>query len=379
MNVLNVNVSLDSVSGGGAAERTFQMSRYLARSGVGCTVLTLDIGLTPERIRSIANARVVALPCLFKRFFVPRFSFRQLRQIVVQADVIHLMNHWTLLNAFIYRIARQLNKPYVVCPAGALPVYGRSKLIKYLYNWIVGKKILRNASACIAITPGELPQFQAYGVNPGKVFVIPNGISEEEFPPGDDTLFRHKHRLGDRPFVLFVGRLNHIKGPDLLLQAFCNLKDRFADLHLVFAGPDDGMLAQLRQAANDGGIAQRVHFIGYIGGIDKSLAYRASQLLVIPSRQEAMSIVVLEAGITATPVLLTDQCGFSQIAGIGGGKVVPATVDGLQSGLSDMVKNSQRLKSMGENLKQYVSDNFLWESVVNRYLVLYREQLGLSK
>jgi glycosyltransferase involved in cell wall biosynthesis len=378
MNVLNVNISLDPVSGGGAAERTFQMSRYLARSGIGCTVLTLDTGLSSERISSIANVRVVALPCLLKRFYVPRFSFRQLRHIVAQADVIHLMNHWSLLNALIYWIARQLNKPYVVCPAGALPVYGRSKLIKHLYNWIIGKKILRDANACIAITPGELPQFQAYGVNLGNVFVIPNGISDEEFPPGDDMSFRRKHRLGDCPFVLFVGRLNHIKGPDLLLQAFCNLKDRFADLHLVFAGPDDGMRAQLKRAADDCGLAQRVHFIGYVGGMDKSLAYRASRLLAIPSRQEAMSIVVLEAGITATPVLLTDQCGFSQVAAIGGGEVVPATADGLQSGLSNMLKDSQRLKSMGENLRKYVNDNFLWESVVDKYLALYRD-LGLSK
>ena len=91
-----------------------------------------------------------------------------------------------------------------------------------------------------------------------------------------------------------------------------------------------------------------------------------------------MSIVVLEAGITATPVLLTDQCGFSQVAAIGGGEVVPATADGLQSGLSNMLKDSQRLKSMGENLRKYVNDNFLWESVVDKYLALYRD-LGLSK
>lgn len=379
MKVLNVNATLDPVSGGGTAERTFHMSRQLARSNVGCTVLTLDIGLTPERLESIGNVRVIALPCLFRRLFIPRFSLQRLRQIVTESDVVHLMGHWTLLNAIIYWIARRLGKPYVVCPAGALPVYGRSKLIKRLYNVIVGKKILQHANACIAITRDELPQFEAYGVSPEKVVVIPNGVCEEEFPPGDGEPFRRKHHLGNHPFVLFVGRLNRIKGPDLLLRAFCNLKDRLAGLHLVIAGPDDGMLAQLKQIAGDGSCAERVHFIGHIGGADKSLAYWESRLLVIPSRQEAMSIVVLEAGITATPVLLTDQCGFDPVAGIGGGKVVPATVDGLQSGLSAMVADFQKLAAMGENLRKYVRDNFLWESVVDRYLVLYRERLGLGR
>jgi glycosyltransferase involved in cell wall biosynthesis len=178
---------------------------------------------------------------------------------------------------------------------------------------------------------------------------------------------------------MFIGRLNTIKGPDLLLQAFWNQKDRLKDFHLVFVGPDGGMLSKLKEMVAKLGVNDRVHFLGYLGGADKSQAYHAADLLIIPSRQEAMSIVVLEAGITGTPVLLTDQCGFNEVVGIGGGQVVPASVDGLQQGLVEILREPAQLKSMGANLKKYVFEHFTWDVVIDKYLSLYHKILDTRK
>lgn len=107
--------------------------------------------------------------------------------------------------------------------------------------------------------------------------------------------------LGCVPYVLFLGRLNEIKGPDLLLDAFCRIADRCAEIHLVLAGPDGRMLQRLRAKSKALGIAARVHFAGYLGGRSKVAALRGASLLAIPSRREAMSIVVLEAGVCGCP------------------------------------------------------------------------------
>ena len=123
----------------------------------------------------------------------------------------------------------------------------------------------------------------------------------------------------------------------------------------------------------------RVHFLGYLGGADKFQAYHAADLLVIPSRQEAMSIVVLEAGITGTPVLLTDKCGLDEVERIDGGKVVYATVEGLQNGFLEILKKPDKLKSIGENLKRHVIDNYTWERIINKYIDLYRQLLSNKK
>lgn len=375
MKVLNVIMSLDPVMGGGAVERTFQMSQYLVKAGIDCTILTTDVGLSPKRLSELDGITVIALPCLIKRFIVPMFSFKKIISIVKDVDIIHLMGNWLFLNALVYIIARRFKRPYIVCSAGMLPIYGRSRFLKILYNFLVGKRIIRNADGLIAVTADEIPHFKVYGVNPEKITVIPNGISQRDFQTENDVEVLHEYGLTDIPFVLFVGSLKQIKGPDLLLQAFCNEMGKLQPYHLVFVGPDGGMLSELKDMVKRHNASERVHFLGYLEGVDKSQMYYASKLLVIPSRQEAMSIVVLEAGITSTPVLLTDQCGFSDIAGFEGGKVVPATVEGLQNGLIEILRDTEKLKSMGQNLNTFTCKHFTWDSIIKKHLNLYNQIL----
>jgi len=373
MRVLNVTVTLDPVAGGGTAERTFQMSRFLIKSGVKCMVLSTDLGWSQARARAFAGIEVITLPCLWKRFYLPKVAFKLIRGAVARADVIHIMGHWTILNVLVYLFARRFRKPYVVCPAGALVIYGRSKYLKRLYNFLIGKKIVQQANRFIAVTANERTHFETYGVEADRITVIPNGIDSEEYVARDDIAFRAQHGLGEDPFILFMGRLNRIKGPDLLLKAFCELSHAFNRYQLVFAGPDEGMLHELRHLCSTCSIDSRVHFVGYVGGDDKARAYHAAELVVVPSRQEAMSIVVLEAGITGKPVLLTNQCGFDEVARINGGRVVQATVEGLKLGLMEMLGDSDRLAAMGKNLQRFVKERFGWTAIVNEYLALYQK------
>ena len=85
MHVLNVNHSLNLEAGGGTAERTFQMSRFLASNiDVECTALVLDIGLEQSRINSALPAKVVALSCLYKRFYVPLGGLKLARGMMLK-------------------------------------------------------------------------------------------------------------------------------------------------------------------------------------------------------------------------------------------------------------------------------------------------------
>jgi glycosyltransferase involved in cell wall biosynthesis len=376
MKVLNVNMTIDPAAGGGTAERTVQMSRYLARKGVDCTILTTDGNIkSVGRTVTADGVRIISLPVLPGRFYIPRdFS----PDMVADADIVHLMNHWTVLNAVVYRAALRLHKPYVVCPAGSLQMFGRSRLIKKIYRAVVGERIIRRADGYIAVTSDEVNQFCEYGVLPDRVSVIPNGICDTDDAGGSEAGFRRKFGLDGTPFILFVGRLSPIKGPDLLLQAFCNFRKAIPNVDLVFAGPDEGMLPDLQRIASESGMAGHVHFIGYINGNDKVQAYRAASLLAVPSRREAMSIVALEAGINGTPVLLTDQCGFDEVARIGGGLVAPATVEGIQEGLRALLGNPPGLRGMGERLRAYVFENYLWDNMVYKYISLYERILAGS-
>jgi glycosyltransferase involved in cell wall biosynthesis len=379
LNILNVNDTLDLKIGGGTAERTFQMSRFLARQGAVCNVLTINSEmLDASRITALNPAKVYALACFWRRFNFPIINWKMISRLVDQADIIHLMGHWSILNAVVYFAIRRTGKPYVVCPAGALPLFGRSKIIKRIYNWIVGYAIIRNASGWIAVTEAEFSQFEAYGVHSARVTIIPNGVSRDDFPIVNSLEVRRRYGLSDAPIILFMGRLNLIKGPDLLLEAFLMARHSFPEYHLVFAGPDGGLMANLRVTVEQAGMNDIVHFLGYVGGADKSAIYRMASLLVVPSRQEAMSIVAIEAGICGVPVLLTDQCGFSEICEVDVRLEVPASVDGLANGLSRLLADAKCLEVISPLWLSLVDRKYSWSSLVPKYINLYENILKLA-
>lgn len=380
MKVMNVNHLLDPLSGGGTAERTFQLSRFLARQGIATTIVTLDIGITPARRADLHGVNLLALPCINRRYFVPRISPMEADRLVAGVDLVHLSGHWTLLNALIYKSCQTQAKPFVFCPAGALMPFGRSLALKRLYDILVGRDIALHAAACVAITHNEYVDLSAYGVAAARLTVIPNGIDPEEYSavgnPDIEQKFRTLSGLGNSPFILFLGRLNAIKGPDLLLEAFTRIAEQFPDLHLVFVGPDDGLQAQLETMTNLAGLDRKIHFTGYLAGNEKTAALRAARLLVIPSRHEAMSIVVLEAGICRTPVLFTDTCGLEEIATSGAGRMVSASSEGLASGLADLLVDQDAMAASAIQLENLVRTNFLWQHQAMRYARLYKEILS---
>lgn len=368
MKILYVNDRLDRIWGGGTAERTRRLSAALVRQGHQVTILTTALGMDPDAIESFKadGVKLVTLKFLNKRFAIPVLPIGQLRRLVRAQDIVQLSQHWTLLNAVIYLLAKLEKKPYAVNPAGALPSFGRSKKLKSIYNWVVGFAMIRNADAHIAITPAEFEQFAAYGVVSEVISVIPNGVDQSAFNVVDTSEFRDKYALGDAKIILFMGRLNPIKGPDLLLDAFVKVAERLPEYIVVFAGPNEGMEQSLRQTAQMRGLAERVKFLGYVGGADKTAAYRAATMLVIPSRKEAMSIVVLEAGAAGTPVLITDQCGFDMVEEIGGGRVVQADAQHLADGLLDMLGGTVSLVEVGGKLCDLVRREFTWDAAAKK-------------
>ena len=379
MRVLNVNVMLDPIFGGGTAERTVQMSKAFHKAGVECQILTTDLGLTESRIKELEGIEIVALHCLIKRFFIVKCSIPKLKKLIENVDIVHLMGHWNVLNVLVYLITRVTKTPYVICPAGELNIFGRSIVLKKIFNLVIGNSIIRNASGYIAVTNDERRFFNAYNIDCSKLIEIPNGVSQSDFEPDDSKSTALKATLRNQPYILFMGRLNLIKGPDLLLKAFLNIADRYPDQHLVFAGPDGGMLKELQQLTESYSLSHRVHFIGYLGGQDKVLAYKNADILVIPSRHEAMSIVVLESGMVKTPVLITDQCGFDVIAKKNGGFVVEANTQAIEDGLCEALRNKTILKKMGISLHEFVIENYTWNIIANQYLSFFETVINKKK
>lgn len=374
MSILFVNMSIDLVTGGGTAARTMSVAKSIQKDfQEDCVILATSQGLSEQEILEYQNSSIFLLKSIGDRFYVPYFSIIKLSKLIKEAEVIHLMSHWTIINIIVYFIARFYKTPYTFCPAGTLKIFGRSIVLKHLYNYFIGEKIVKNSLMCIAITEREKSDFNDFNIESNKIIVIPNGISQHEFFSNNvaKELFVKKFNLENDEYLLFMGRLNKIKGPDLLLKTFIKLSSEFKKLHIVFAGPDEGMKKDLLNEAKKNFLSDRVHIIGHIAGDYKVGAYCGAKLLVIPSRREAMSIVALEAGACGTPVLLTTECGFDEVKEVGC-EVVAPSVDELHKGAQRMLK-FKKLDYIGDKLRQKVIDKYTWKNTASMYLKINRK------
>lgn len=369
MKILNVCHIIAQNGGGGTAERTIQMSHYLANEGVDCTILTLNFNIEQPLREYLGNVQIIALNYFSNRFFIPFPNFIQMYNAVKNADYVHLMNHWTILNVYIFIFCKLLSKKYVVCPAGSLTIFGRSKVFKKIYNFFVGINIIKLANRCIAVTSEEVIQLIEHGAKKEKIEIIPNGIACTELKK--DLDFPSRFFKIKTKYILFLGRLNTIKGPDLLLEAFIKIHGQLNDLSLIFAGPDEGLLNNLQALTKHHNLEHKIQFVGFLSGENKKQAIANAECLVIPSRHEAMSIVVLEAGVLGTPSIITDQCGFDIIESSQCGKVVPATAEALQFGLIDFFSDQNKINLYSKNIYEFTLNNYDWKKIIQSYIKIY--------
>lgn len=372
MKILHVIQNLEKEKGGGVTVRNLKLIEYLEKKNNINYILSLKSNIINNSKEAlIGNNRNFSLNYINQRFPLPVPNILKIAKLVKNADVVHLTSFWTLLNAYVYIFCKLFSKNYVICPAGALIIFGRSKTIKNIYYQIIGKHIIKDCSAIISITKKEKKQFREKNIPISKIFNIPNGIDFHN--KGSQKLYQHEYFSFEKnkPYILFVGRLNFIKGPDLLLKAFNSIANQIPNHNLIFAGSDDGMENELKKEAEESIFSDRIHFIGFINGSEKNNLYKNADLLVIPSRSEAMSLVVLEAALHGLESIFTDQCGLDELSNRNLGKCVKVDVNEISLAIINHIKSKKMLKN--SLLIDYVSSNFNWDIISNKYIKVFKK------
>jgi D-inositol-3-phosphate glycosyltransferase len=182
----------------------------------------------------------------------------------------------------------------------------------------VERETVNCADLIIASTQEEREQLVGlYGAEPDRIEIISPGVDHAVFSPGDSLAARGRLRLDPlAPVLLFVGRIQPLKGAQLALRCLAELPHPEAVL-LVVGGPSgaegEAELARLHQLAADLDVESRVRFVEPQPHPALVTYYRAADVCLVPSRTESFGLVALEAAACGTPVVAADVGGLRSL------------------------------------------------------------------
>jgi glycosyltransferase involved in cell wall biosynthesis len=176
-----------------------------------------------------------------------------------------------------------------------------------------------------------------------------------------------------RDGVLFVGRLNAQKGLDQLIRALAGMKNA-ATLDVVGDGPARESLGAL---ASELGVAERIRWHGQVKQGDLPKFYQRARVLAVPSLDEGLGLVAVEAALCETPVVGFRSGGTPDVVrnGSTGILVDPNDVPALSRALDDVLESEARATSLGQSGRLYALANFAPESAAQKYLSIYQQAI----
>jgi D-inositol-3-phosphate glycosyltransferase len=251
-------------------------------------------------------------------------------------------------------------------------------------------ELLAEADQIIAATPAELAQLQwLYRADVSRVTVIPPGVDLEHFYPRPAE--QAKSRLGLRPehkLLLFVGRIEPLKGIETLFRAVARLRDRgvceCAQLAVVIIGGapnSDGSrpnaeMARLKALREQLGIADLVTFLGARDQDALPDYYTAAEVVIMPSHYESFGMVALEAMACGTPVVASEVGGLAFLVRDGetGFHVPDRDPDVLAERICELITDPLLRQELGEKAAAHAR-GYAWPLIADKIVALYEAVL----
>ena len=309
---------------GGMNVYVLQLTREFARKGIEVDVFTRYHDPDDPKIVELEDgARVIHLKAgsyeaakedLFD--YIPEFlselySFQKTEGTTY--DLVH--SHYWLSGRVGMTLSRTWNVPHVAtfhtlaqtklrARVGEREPARRSK---------VESLVMRDADAIIVSTEEEKQDaVRLYDAHPQKIKVIPAGVNLDTFKPVNQSIARQRVGIHEKQVILYVGRIEPLKGIDVLLEAAA-LLDRSDDIRVLIVGGspgNDAELDRLKALTTELGIESMVTFTGAIKQNKLPDYYSAADVFVLPSHSESFGLAALEAMACGTPVVVSRVGGL---------------------------------------------------------------------
>ena len=376
---------------GGIQTVMYNIAKRLAERGHKVTIFTSN--LVGDKAYNLPRQEVVDLIHVSRFKILPPKLLHKLvfTPSVIQAlysietDIFHVFSYLpTFMTNTACLISKHRRMPLIITPIyhpsraqlyararGRISVMG--KLVKVLYDDLIGLKLLRKADCVIALTEAEARYYRKRGIK--NVRVVPVGVDLREHACEDKGLeaFERKYDLGESRILLFVGRLEERKGIHYLIKSMSIILRENPNVKLLVVGKDRGCRGPLENLSRRLGIEKNVVFTGPINSTQLLCAYELSDIVVIPSLYEAFGLVVVEAWAHKKPVVVSETIGLAEtISDEKAGIIVNhSDHEALAEAVVKLLSDQRLSKSMGTRGYQVVKKEFTWEKTVDKVEEVY--------
>jgi glycosyltransferase involved in cell wall biosynthesis len=353
---------------GGAEIATEQLAIQLNARGINTDVMTFKISscARPISVTEINGIKIIEISAidlnplkLPELIFQTRFLPRKFTAILKDYDILHFQNDIDLTFPV---FARHVSKPKVFhcrCPAPMFRIYQRNPLSQRLFR--------KSADAFIVIDKELVKYLIGLKIPENKIKVVPNGIDTNVFTPSGRKIDN---------MLLFVGRLDPVKGLHILLESLKYVKTTVQ--LVIIGGPSwhsnysEYILNLIKKTKKSS-----VHKIIYLGRLKRNQIIEWYQKASIHVRPDTIGLsggnTVLEAMACATPVIGTGN-GIIKNE-VNGVIVSPNNAIKLAKAIELLINNKKIRQRLGEEARKFVEENYSFDVIIKKIVQIYNEVL----
>src|SRR3989338_793596 len=226
----------------------------------------------------------------------------------------------------------------------------------------------------VAITPWELTILNKYSKNKNKIIVINNGTDNIFFRRIKNNQFRKKYRIKEKYLILFFGRLNPTKGPEMLAKTAINITKKRKDIAFLWVGPDEGKAEEVKELIKP---YKNMKYLGPMFGKGKiAEMYQAADVYILPSFREGLPLTLFEAMASGLPIVASPVNGvpFAIHEPENGFFTNYGDIKAIEEKILLLIDNPELRKKMSEN-NMKKSKAYDWNDIYKRYMDEYENLL----
>jgi len=366
-----------------------EMAKRLAARGVQVDVFTRHHDpLDPQIVMLAPGARLIHLPAGAPSLdksgvyeLLPQFA-SQLRRFCIENRLSYdlVSTHYWLSGLVGMRLASEWGVPHTTSfhTMAEMKRRGRPEESEVAQRDSSETDIACSAESIIVWTEQEKAAIAEYcNIDSSKVSVIPPGVDLSRFRPMSQRQSREHLGYGDEKNILFVGRLEPLKGLDHLFRAVASLENSESLTVSVVGGDENSQeKSRLQALADRMQLTTSVRFIGSVSQDELPVHYNAADVCVLPSHYESFGLAALEAAACGRPVVASEVGGLPAIVKSGStGYLVPAKQSDIMAERLCELLNDDMLRSRMGSAARTHAESLGWERSADSLIASYRNLL----